>query len=424
MMTEPAVLRSITSHLRRPSCAPAAVATGRHVAPLDTTDDGLEEVGGKGRSLARMANAGLRVPGGFICRTSAYRSFVATNNLQGRIVELAAPEISEGVQSFEAASLRIQEVFAAAPVPESVAAEIKEAYAALGGSLPLAVRSSANAEDLPGLSFAGQHSSFLNVKGADEVVAATKACWASLWSAQALAYRHQNGVDHGAVAMAVVAQQMIPSDVSGILFTANPATGERSEVIINSSFGLGEAVVSGTVTPDTFVVDRGTGDVETSIGPKESRIVSDGEQGVRHEETDEGSRSEPSLDDAQVAELVRSAEAIEKLFAGPQDIEWGINDGVLHLLQSRPITNLPPPPLPQPVDWTPPFPAKQMIRRQIVENMPDPLCPLFEELYLIDGQQEGLRRAAVRRAAKSGQPDSWLPWTHQMDGPHYMTVNG
>lgn len=142
-------------------------------------------------------------------------------------------------------ALRIREVFAAAAVSPAVAREIRNAYGQLEGALPVAVRSSANAEDLPGLSFAGQHSSYLNVRGAAEIVAAVKDCWASLWTAQAMAYRHQNAVDHASVAMAVVAQLMVPSDVSGILFTANPATGDRSEIIINASYGLGEAIVSG-----------------------------------------------------------------------------------------------------------------------------------------------------------------------------------
>ena len=171
-------------------------------------------VGGKGRSLSRLSNAGFRVPGGFIATTAAYRAFVAENGLQQTIERLATPDVVSGVLSFEGPAERIAAAFAGGAMSDAVVAEIRAAYAALEGeALPLAVRSSANAEDLPGLSFAGQHSSFLNVRGAEEVVAAVKACWASLWTAQAIAYRHQNGVDHAAVAMAVVAQQMVPSAV-------------------------------------------------------------------------------------------------------------------------------------------------------------------------------------------------------------------
>jgi len=143
------------------------------------------------------------------------------------------------------------------------------------------------------------------------------------------------------------------------MFTANPATGARGEIIINASFGLGEAVVSGAVTPDTYVVDRQTGAVEATIGAKEQRIVSDGANGVREEPVEEGSRGRSSLTDAQLAELASRAKEVEAIFeTGPQDIEWGVDpEGALFLLQSRPITNLPPPPL-EDIDWTPAYPAK------------------------------------------------------------------
>ena len=147
--------------------------------------------------------------------------------------------------------------------------EIEDAYNQLvGDGTPVAVRSSANAEDLPDLSFAGQQETFLNVRGSKSLVEAVQKCWASLWTAQALSYRHQNGIDQNSVAMAVVVQKMVPSEVSGILFTANPATGDRSEMIINSSFGLGEAVVSGQVTPDTYIVNRQDLKLRHSLGPK------------------------------------------------------------------------------------------------------------------------------------------------------------
>ena len=229
----------------------------------------------------------------------------------------------------------------------------------------LAVRSSANAEDLPGLSFAGQQETYLNVRGADAVVEAVRKCWSSLWTPQAISYRHQNGIDQGSVAMAVVVQIMVPSEVSGILFTANPATGERSELIVNASFGLGEAVVSGQVTPDTYIVDKATLEAkETVIGPKLQQVVSDGEQGVVLTDVDEGERDRASLSDAMLRELSEAALAIERLYDGlPQDIEWAFSDGQLFLLQSRPITNLPVQPVE--LDWTPP-PA-----RKVHEPAPD-----------------------------------------------------
>ena len=346
-------------------------ATPRHA----DIDDGLEVVGGKGRSLARMARAGFNVPGGFVITAAAYRSFVTTNGLQEQIVSLAAPAVTDGRVSFEQASSAIQARFAEHDLSAEITREIGQAYGSLDDA-PVAVRSSANAEDLPGLSFAGQQETYLNVKGTDEVVAAVRNCWASLWTPQAISYRHQNGIDQGSVAMAVVVQTMVPSQVSGILFTANPATGERSEIIIDSSFGLGEAVVSGQVTPDTYIVDKETLCAkDTTIGPKEQQIVAHGSQGTRLADVDEGRRGQSSLTDDMLRELSKTAIGIEKLYDGvPQDIEWAVVGEVLYLLQSRPITNLPVQPIE--VAWEPTPPAKILYRRQIVENMPDPICPL------------------------------------------------
>lgn len=225
----------------------------KYVLPLDTKDAALEVVGGKGRSLARMAVAGMPVPGGFYVTTSAYKRYVEENNLQKSIVGLAKPVMTGRTLSFDSASAGIQALFEKAEPPTEIVSEIREAYAALGDDdSAVAVRSSANAEDLPDMSFAGQQDTYLNVRGEESLIAAVRNCWASLWTPRAISYRHQMGIEHDAVAMAVVVQLMVSSDVSGILFTANPATGARSEIIINASFGLGEAVVGGQVTPDTL----------------------------------------------------------------------------------------------------------------------------------------------------------------------------
>ena len=383
--------------------------TALDATPQETgADDGLEVVGGKGRSLAKLAEAGFSVPGGFVVTAAAYRSFVATNQLQQKIVSLAKPAVVDGRVSFESASDAIQALFAEYDLSAEIIAEIRQAYGPLDDA-PVAVRSSANAEDLPGLSFAGQQETYLNVSGADEVVAAVRNCWASLWTPQAISYRHQNGIDQGSVAMAVVVQAMVPSQVSGILFTANPATGERSEIIINSSFGLGEAVVSGQVTPDTYIVDKETLRAkDTVIGPKAQQIVADGSQGTRLADVDEESRGQSSLTDDMLGQLSTTAIDIERLYDGvPQDIEWAFVDDDLFLLQSRPITNLPVQPIE--VVWEPPPPARILYRRQIVENMPDPICPLFEELYLTEGLE----------APRKGKPDNIIG-----GGAHFVTCNG
>jgi len=386
-----------------------STTTTKYVLPISTTEDSLELVGGKGRSLARMAMAGFAVPGGFLVTTSAYRQFVSEYDLQARILELVKPHLKDGVVSFQEASESIRQLFAEPELSEELVAEITQAYAALPDDEPaLAVRSSANAEDLPDLSFAGQQETYLNMRGAETVVTAVKDCWSSLWTAQAITYRHQNGIDQGSVAMAVVAQVMVPSEVSGILFTANPATGERSELIVEASFGLGEAVVGGHVTPDSYVVDRETLSAkETMIGPKEQQIVSDGEHGTRIEEVAEDERQRSSLSEDRLKELSATAIEIETLYDGlPQDIEWAVSEGKLWLLQSRPITNLPPQPIE--VVWEPDPPAKILYRRQIVENLPGPVCPLFEELYLT----EGLEASRGGKSLMAG------------GGPMFVTLHG
>ena len=386
--------------------------TDKHVLPLDTKDATLEVVGGKGRSLAEMANAGLDVPGGYYLTTAAYRRFVEENDLQAKIIELVKPVIGEYTLSFDAASKAIQALFKNGKLSDEMAAEIRQAYDAVDGeNPPVAVRSSANAEDLPDMSFAGQQDTYLNVRGADEIVAAVRDCWASLWTPRAISYRHEMGIEQDAVAMAVVVQLMVASDVSGILFTANPATGERSEMIINASYGLGEAVVGGQVTPDTFIVDRESMTAkETIIGAKEQKIVSDGDQGTRLEDIAEGDRGKSSLSDGAIRELVTLALKAEAHFKGlPQDIEWAYSEGKLYMLQSRPITNLPPQPIE--VSWEPNPPAVILARRQIIENIPDPCTPLFEELYLSEGLEtnlEGKKRPSMMAGG----------------GPMFVTLNG
>lgn len=360
------------------------MATTR-TAPINTNADDLEMVGGKGRSLAQMIRAGFDVPDGFLLTTGAYRDFVVEHGLQEQILTLAKPEVVDGRASFEKASSAIQALFSQHELSDSLVKDLRQAYESLPGRPAVAVRSSANAEDLPGFSFAGQQETYLNVRGADAVITAVRNCWASLWTGQAIAYRHEMGIASDAVAMAVVVQTMVPADIAGILFTANPATGNRHEMIINASYGLGEAVVGGQVTPDTFIIDRTSMTVkEMMLGPKEHKIVSDGDDGTRLLDVAAGERDVASLSEPQLAELANLAAKVEVHFGGePQDIEWAIKDGKISLLQSRPVTNLPPQPLE--VVWEPPEGIRGLVRRQIVENIPDPVTPLFDELYIHRG---------------------------------------
>jgi rifampicin phosphotransferase len=224
------------------------------VMPLDDPGATPETVGGKGASLARLARAGFRVPPGFHVTTSAYLDFVRPGGLLEPL--LAALAAADGAG---AAATRIGELFSGRPLPPSTAAAIAGAYAALGDDVPVAVRSSATVEDLPGMSAAGQHDTYLNVRGEAAVLDAVKRCWASLWSARAIGYRARYGIAPDDVSIAVVVQRLVPAEAAGVMFTVDPVGGARDQVVISANWGLGESVVSGDVTPDVVVVDRASG---------------------------------------------------------------------------------------------------------------------------------------------------------------------
>jgi rifampicin phosphotransferase len=392
--------------------------------PLASAKATLELVGGKGASLAKMAAAGLPVPPGFHVTTAAYRRFVEANSLETTIADATADANPDDPSSLERASAAVQPFFESGVMPTAISGAIRAAYAGMGGPKPalaepaVAVRSSATAEDLPELSFAGQHESYLYVRGESALLAAVRRCWASLWTARAIGYRVLNGVDQCAVAMGVVVQRMVLSQAAGVLFTANPATGDRAELVINASFGLGEAVVGGVVTPDSYVLDRSGFDMkEVSIGTKESMVVPADGQGTRVQEVPEPRRTAPVLSAPLLRGLSELALRVEQIYEGvPQDIEWAVTGTHCQLLQARPITALPPAPL-RDVRWEPPTPGSAWIRRQVVENMPEPLSPLFDELYLA-----GLDRSANAMQAAMGIPRGFMD--RLFDRPMFATVNG
>lgn len=219
-------------------------------------------VGGKGANLGELTAAGVPVPAGFCVTTVAYRRFLVENGLIEPIAGILATIDYGNPSDVESKAASVRSLLLAATFPAGVAREITAAYAALearlGAGVRVSVRSSATAEDLPGTSFAGQQDTYLHLSGAATVVEAVRRCWASLWTGRAIAYRHVQGFRHEAVLLAVVVQQMFPSEVSGVLFTANPVTSNPNEFFVNTSWGLGEAVVSGHVNPDQFVVARGS----------------------------------------------------------------------------------------------------------------------------------------------------------------------
>jgi len=330
-----------------------------------------------------MVAAGLPVPAGFHVTTHAYRKFVADNNLQPRIQEaLDLADVSRP-ESLEAASQTINKLFMSALIPPEVAGAVAQAYAALPGTSPaVAVRSSATAEDLPGASFAGQQETYLNVHGAEAVLEATRKCWASLWTARAMGYRARQGIPTEGVALAVVVQLLIPADAAGILFTANPVNGRRDQMVINASWGLGEAVVGGMVTPDTLTLDRSSGKVITrDISQKLVQTVRI-EGGTQQKPVPAHLRHLPVLKNGQATSLARLGEQIEALYGMPMDIEWTLADGSFAIVQARPITALSEPEPAPPTTWKLPKGAYAAMRNNIVELMADPLTPLFSTLGL------------------------------------------
>jgi pyruvate,water dikinase len=354
-----------------------------YVLSLSDSQASLETVGGKGVSLARLVNAGLPVPGGFHITTAAYQEFVAVNRLQTFILETVENLDASQPAALEAASRLIQDRFALGQIPEEIAQAIARAYQELPGDHPVvAVRSSATAEDLPGLSFAGQQETYLNIHGLLAVQAAVRRCWASLWTARAIGYRLQHGIDQRKVSLAVVVQVLVPAEAAGILFTANPVTGQRQQALISSAWGLGEAIVGGLVTPDTFTIDKASGQVlNRQLTDKQVMTVLL-ESSTAEKAVPKAMRRRPSLSDAQIGELVRLGGEIEQLYGTPMDIEWAVAGGQIAILQARPITALPEAATEPPLEWTLPDPKGKYMRASICELMSDPLSPLFASLGL------------------------------------------
>lgn len=334
----------------------------------------LDTVGGKGASLSRLYNAGLPVPDGFHLTTSAYRAFVANHDLQPFIVEALRGADLSRPSTLEQASQAIHDRFLQAQLPEEIERAIIQAYHTLPGEEPaVAVRSSATAEDLPEASFAGQQETYLNVRGEAALQAAVKKCWASLWTARAIAYRMRNAIDQNSVALAVVVQQMVNAEAAGILFTANPLNGRRDEMVINAAWGLGEAIVGGLVSPDTIVVDKQTCKIKTmEVAEKAVRTVL-ADTGTREEALNGARRGSAVLNETQVTELARLARRIEALYGKPQDIEWCYAGGRFSIVQSRPVTTL----AEAPIEWAPPDPKGTYMRSGMADIMPGPLSPLF-----------------------------------------------
>ncbi|WP_077489335.1 PEP/pyruvate-binding domain-containing protein [Sinomonas mesophila] len=317
------------------------------VRPLASFGAGdLALAGGKGANLGELVRAGFPVPPGFVVTTAAYARMADDAGLGALVEEALGAGRTGQAAAGQGAAARLRDTVRAARVPEDVRRAVSLAYAELGGG-PVAVRSSATAEDLGGAAFAGQQDTFLNVVGPDAVLDAVLRCWASLWTDRAVAYRARAGVDHAGVGIAVVVQRLVDADVAGVLFSANPVTGERGQTVVDAAAGLGEAVVSGLVTPEHWVLGPEGEVLDHAPGGRDAAVraaASGGTVVERAPSNGHGLAPRPLLTPAQLAELARLARRAEEHFGRPQDMEWALADGRVMLVQSRPLTGLPPQP--------------------------------------------------------------------------------
>nr|MBP7411805.1 phosphoenolpyruvate synthase [Methanoculleus sp.] len=309
----------------------------------------IPSVGGKGASLGEMTAIGLPVPKAFVVTAQAFRKFLVETGIEETLFRRLERLDVDDNGALESVSRDAQDLVLSVEIPDHIREEITDAYARMGANgTVVAVRSSATAEDLPEASFAGQQETFLNILGDEDLVDAVQRCWASLYGARAVYYRAKQGFDDRSVNIAVVVQELIRSEKSGVMFTSHPVTGEPL-TIIEGSWGLGEAVVSGSVSPDNYVFDlRSERVVDRLIAEKEIMIVPEGEHGTKVVNLSEKQRTAPVLSDAEVARLATLGRIAESHYGVPQDIEWAIVGGDVFILQSRPITTIRRPEIPRP----------------------------------------------------------------------------
>jgi pyruvate,water dikinase len=306
--------------------------------------DDVPSVGGKGANLGEMTRANIPVPPGFIVTAHAYFDFLQRTKITDKIRELLKPLDSNDSKQLQQIAGEVKQVILNAAFPPDLASEIKEAYVKMGKGL-VAVRSSATAEDLPEASFAGQQRTFLNVQGEEELVSAVQGCWASLFEPRAIFYREHQGFDHFKVGIAVPIQKMVQSQASGVMFTLEPVTSDRSKIIIEAVFGLGEAIVGGEVNPDLYIVDKEGLKISTKkIGAQEWKLVRNPVGGDKEANIQvplpPSSQSQQKISDDDIIHLAKLGKQIEDHYQFPQDIEWAIEDNHIFIVQTRPVTTI------------------------------------------------------------------------------------
>ena len=311
----------------------------------DLGKDDIGVAGGKGANLGELTQAGIPVPPGFVVTSETYDKFMRDTGIFNKVMDILKETDINNTKELQDAAEEIKGIIIETPIPDGISTYITEAYNQLSERVGLdaadvAIRSSATAEDLPEASFAGQQDTFLHVQGIDQVIEYVRKCWASLFEARAIFYREENNFEHSQVYIAVVVQQMVDSDKAGVMFTVNPSTGENI-ALIEGSWGLGESVVSGTVTPDNYVVSKENNEVlNITISDKKTMFTNDEEGTSIQVEVPEDMRNERVLSDEELEKLVEMAKRVEGHYGKPQDTEWAFHDGNLFLLQSRPITTL------------------------------------------------------------------------------------
>jgi pyruvate,water dikinase len=301
-------------------------------------------VGGKGSNLGEMTNAGIPVPPGFIVTASAYLNFLRGSGMTNKIKVLMKSLDANDSKQLQQVSERVQRVILDRPMPPELAGKIEQAYGRLGGG-PVAVRSSATAEDLPEASFAGQQSTFLNVTGEKEVVAAVHKCWASLFTARAIFYRVEHNFDHFTVGIAVPVQEMVQSEASGVMFTVEPTSNDRSKIVIEAILGLGEMIVSGDATPDHYVVNKRTLEIiEKHVNRQEWKLVRNdtgkGDEANLRISPALEEQTRQKISDAEIIALATMGKRLEAHYQFPQDIEWAKGNGKIYIVQTRPVTTI------------------------------------------------------------------------------------
>jgi len=312
----------------------------------------IPSAGGKNANLGEMLNAGIPIPPGFAITAYAYQKFIEETEISEKmytILDETIKDVNEPKQ-FEEASKKIRQLIESTPMPTDIEDAIRHAYEELCKRLNtngvfVAVRSSATAEDLPDASFAGQQETYLNVKGADELIENSVKCWSSLFTPRAIFYRVQKGFEHKKVLISIGVQRMVNSKVAGVMFTINPVTGDPDQIVIEGNYGLGESVVSGAVTPDDYVVDKSTLKIiERRVAKKILQYIRDPNTGKTvHAEVPPEKQEQQCLSDEEILELVELAKRIDKHYGTPQDIEWAVDQDLpfpenVFIVQSRPET--------------------------------------------------------------------------------------